>query len=83
MLFKRKIDGWTITGLMMGVKSKVPNLVIERTGMPPIILSYSELIDLYEKKLSLSIYTKIPKKIREHVFLAIGDVLKASAHETS
>lgn len=79
IFIKRKIDEWTITGVMMGVKPRVPNLVIERLGIPPIILSYSELIDLYEKKLSLGRYTKIPQKIREHVFLAICDILKASA----
>lgn len=77
IFIERKIDGWTITGVMMGVNHRVPNLVIERLGMHPIILSYGELIDMYEKKLSLDLYTKIPQKIREHVFLAICDILKA------
>ena len=82
IFIERKIDEWTITALMRGVKPRFPNLVIERPGIHPVILSYSELIDLYEKKSSLGFYTKIPQKIQEHVFLAISDVLKAFTANT-
>ena len=77
LLFKRAIGEWAITGLMRGVKPRLPNLVIERSGIPAIVLSYSELVMLYQKKSSLSFYTGIPHKIREHVLIAIADVLKA------
>lgn len=74
-IFAQQVGKYRITGRMVGVEPRVPNLIVQRTGRPPVVLSYMDLEDLYEGRRTFAMYPGIPKIIQKHVTRKVCSLL--------